>query len=352
MTNKFSLGIGLMRHDPGDFITTQKIVDTAFENKITYIETCNFYLNSKCEEIAEKALRKYSRESYTLCAKLPVKGTLESVKDPSIIFEQQLRTLNTDYFDIYLLQALDIDCFKILLDTGAIQYLLKQKQLGRIKKFGFSFHDTAEVLDKYLNLKCFDIVQIQLNYYDWYLSSGKSLYKRCREKDIPIIVMGPTKGGVLIDSLPEEAREKFRDYKKAPLDFLKGLDGIAYVLTGANSVKMLEENIEYAISKKEYEEEQFIDAINIYKKSNLIQCTGCNYCGNCPAGLDIKTYFYNYNQILLHGKEYENYDSYMHFLRNNFPMDRCLNCGQCEYRCPQHLPIRKLLHKNIFEMRL
>lgn len=348
----YNLGLGLMRHNDKDFSTTQKIVDTAIQNGITYIETCNFYLNSKCEEIAEKALRKYSRDSYILCAKLPVKGTLESVRDPSIVFEQQLKTLNTDYFDVYLLQALDIDCFKILLETGAIQYLLKQKQLGRIKRFGFSFHDTVNVLEKYLNLNCFDIVQIQLNYYDWYLSSGKELYEKCREKNIPMIIMGPTKGGVLIDDLPDNAKKKFRDYKKAPLDFLKDLGGIEYVLTGANTIKMLNENIGYANCEKEYTEDQFIDAINIYKGANLIQCTGCNYCGNCPAGLDIKKYFYNYNQILLHGKNYDGYESYMHFLRNNFPADICLNCKRCEYRCPQHLPIRKLLHENIFQLRL
>lgn len=340
-----------MRHNPKDFITTQKIIDTAFENKITYIETCNFYLNSKCEEIAARALEKYPRESYHLCAKLPAKGTLEYFKDASIIFEQQLKTLNTDYFDTYLLQALDKSCFQILLETGTIQYLLKQKAAGRIKRFGFSFHDTAPVLEQYLKLGCFDVVQIQLNYYDWYLSVGKDNYEMCRKYDIPIIVMGPTKGGTLINNLPLEARSVFSDYKAAPLDFFKRLDGIETILTGANTTEMLLENINYMKQPITYKDSQFEEAINIYKKQNFIQCTGCGYCNDCPVHINIKKYFYNYNQILL-DKNYSGFEDYMAFFKESDPLQKCINCGRCEHMCPQHLPIRELFYKNIFQMRL
>ncbi len=123
-----------------------QMVDFAIANGINYFESCYFYLNNQCEKVVANSLKRYKREDYILCAKMPVQGILEQ-KSPEQIFNEQLNNLQTDYFDIYLLQALDRNCLKILLDTKVIQFLIQKKREGKIKKLGFSFHDTPDIFE-------------------------------------------------------------------------------------------------------------------------------------------------------------------------------------------------------------
>lgn len=351
------LGIGFMRHHLDNFNTTQEIVDFAMKNKVNYFESCYFYLNGQCESIVEKSLKKYSHENYEICAKMPVVGVLENIKNPDIIFQEQLKNLNVDFFDVYLLQALDIRCLKILEETKVIPYLLKKKKEGYIKKLGFSFHGTPYHLEKILSLKCWDIVQLQLNYFDYFLSCGKELYEIAIKYKIPIYVMGANKGGLLIQQLTEEQKRILGfEWKFFPYKFLASLPGIERILIGAENLDWVQEDICYIKNKlsplTQDEWHSIEKIIEIYKQNNYIQCTGCNYCQPCPAKINISYFFKEYNNILLQGKQYCNFTEYMEYSRENFPHLTCINCGRCEKMCPQHLKIRELFRNNIFSLRI
>lgn len=355
MINK--IGIGFMRHDINNFEETQKIVDFAMSHNINYFESCYFYLNNQCENIVAKALKKYPRESYKLCAKMPVKGILEEIINPEIIFNQQLKNLNTNYFDIYLLQALDIKCLPILYQSKIIPFLLRKKKEGIIKKIGFSFHGTPDFLDKLLSIKCWDIVQLQLNYYDWYLSTGKENYEICEKYNIPIIVMGPTKGGTLINNLPKESIDILgKEYKFYPYKFLYSLPLIKGILTGAENLNQLKENYNFIFSDKNIFTKQdsikIQKAIKIYKEKNFIQCTECLYCQPCPKDINIPFLFKSYNSILSNGIKNENFEKYINYTKEKNVLRECIKCGHCEKMCPQHLPIQKYFYDKIFQMRL
>lgn len=352
-----TLGVGFMRHTPNDFNNTQQIVDSAMKSGVNYFESCYFYLNNQCEQIVQKALAKYPRDSYQLCAKMPVKGVLEQSLDPAIIFEEQLSHLQTSYFDVYLLQALDRSCIEILYKSKVIPYLLQQKKLGKIKKLGFSFHGTPEVLKNLLDLHCWDIVQLQLNYYDYFLSSGKQNYELVEQYNLPIIVMGPTKGGTLINQLPLEAKKILgTDWKFYPYKFLASLKNVSIILTGAENVVQFKENANYfqqqlqPCSKDEWLRVE--QAIKIFQDKHYIQCTGCAYCQPCPVGINIPQLFRDYNMLLKLGKNTPNFNQIMEEQRDTMPIFRCVGCGRCEHHCPQHLPIRDLFSTHLFQMRL
>src|SRR5699024_4308973 len=173
--NPSKLGLGIMRHDEKDFNNTKSIIDFAFHSGVNYFESCYFYLNNKCESILAKALADYDRNSYYLCGKMPIHGILENHTPREILFEQ-IVNCNSKYFDIYLLQALDRNAFNLIEKHNLIKFVDDMKKMGYAKLVGFSFHDTPEVLEKYLNMYDWDVVQLQLNYYDWYIGYGKELY--------------------------------------------------------------------------------------------------------------------------------------------------------------------------------
>lgn len=345
MIKKF--GLGFMRDKPED---VQKKIDYAMEVGINYFESCRFYINNRCEQLVGEALKKYNREDYILCAKMPVLGELES-RPPNEIFEDQLKNLNTGYFDYYLLQALDRNSLKILRDTKAIQYLIEQKKNGRIKSLGFSFHDTLPFLKMYLDLYDWDCVQIQLNYYDWFLGEAQKLVQELKSRDIPIFVMGASKGGTLVNNLPEKARDFL--HRENPyytcLDFLSSID-VDMVLLGGNSVNEILNTLQWSEAYVSFDDLRAI--IEEYKKTDVIGCTSCRYCETvCPRSIPLGTIFKLYNNILEKSND-KDYDEYRKIQKSKYSGFNCIGCGSCEKKCPQHLNIRELLRTKIFTLRL
>lgn len=356
------MGIGIMRHDANDFNTTQNIIDLCMKNGINYFESCYFYLNNNCEKILAKALKKYPRDSYILCGKMPVHGVLErkSIED---VFSEQLKNCNTNYFDVYLLQALDRNCFDILKKQNAIEFLNKKREQGIIKNFGFSFHDTPEILEKYISMNNWDCIQLQLNYYDWYISMGKELYSICSKYNLPIIVMGGVKGGTICENLPEEAKKILKNLNpNIPIvywayKFLTTLSNVKIILSGANNIEQIQQNIDFFNDKNnfglcKYEIEYIKKVIELYKEQNYIGCTSCGYCmSECPQRINIKDVFNLYNNILKNKDDKNSRDLYLKILKSdNSPLD-CRGCGKCSKKCPQHLDISSFMHKQIFALR-
>ena len=348
-----------MRHENN----SGELVDYAISHGVNYFEACTFYLNEQCESVVRKSLEKYPRDSYYICDKLSVLGTDFNTLDLEQFFNEQLQKCGVDYFDVYLLQALDRNCLTILENNDLIGFFNKKREEGKILNFGFSFHDTVDILDKFLEMNEWDCVQMQLNYYDWYLGSAKPIYQRLVEKKLPIIVMGPCKGGTITDRLPIKIQHDFNAafphmklYEIAH-GFLRQLSGVKVVLTGAANITQLQEVVDFYNADFRKFTNQDVAIIQTILKAycdlNTIQCTGCNYCQKvCPIHIDISKLFWYYNNIITNMNREENAKAYYDLLKGPTSFFECLHCHKCEGICPQHLPIPHLFNERLFPMRL
>ena len=238
------LGFGLLRlphidpHDPNDvdLETTKQMVDLFLQRGFQYFDTAYIYYNGMSEEYLRRALaERYPREKFQIATKLPC-GALHSGKKPKEIFQEQLTRCGVDYFDVYLLHGLDGEDAAFAEEQGCFEFLKELKNTGKARFTGFSFHDTADVLDKILTRHSeVDVVQIQLNYLDWEndLIQSSACWRVCCKHGKPIIVMEPVKGGTLA-SIPAEAEKLFHGEKPAhrAIRFAASQDGVALVLSG------------------------------------------------------------------------------------------------------------------------
>ena len=324
----------------------KEIIDTAISLGVSYIETCNFYIDHQCETLAQQALAEYPREKYELAAKFCFRGDLSQYNFEEY-FNQQLITLQTDYIDYYLFQALDRTSF---IDEQTLKpefydfynFLQQKQQEGIVKYIGFSFHDMPIYLETLLKEFKWDFCQLQLNYYDWYMGCAKQLYYLTEEYDIPVFVMGALKGGKLgacEDNDPELA------YK-----FLSLLPNIKLILNGATGIEWINQNNEFINNPKPLTKKELKIIQQIIADQNSILCTGCNYCKNqCTQNIDIAKTFQLYNKAV---KTNDTFDYLNYVKENQDSVLRCLSCHKCEQYCPQHLPIAQLMHTRIFQLRL
>lgn len=353
--NFSKLGMGFMRHDENNFGKTQELVDYAIAHGVNYFEACSFYLNRKCESIIGKALSKYPRDSFYICDKYDVLGYNLPINELEGFFNEQLRTCGVDYFDVYLLQALDRR--KVNEIDEVYKFFMRKKQEGKIKYFGFSFHDTADILEGYLQKYKWDCCQIQLNYYDWYLGEGKRLYQTLVKYDLPILVMGPYKGGTLTSRQPQYIQQYYSNEYLAHLamHFLQTLPQVKVILTGAEHLGMLQENINLIdnYSFTQQDKESCNQILEIYKQNNVVNCGGCRYCEpGCPRNIKIADCFKWYNKLLLDPNDKEAREQFTLLSKADNSFFECIGCGQCERRCPQHLNIIQAFHNQLFTARL
>ena len=202
------LGLGCMRlpkvegSEKIDRAKAQEIVDYAYAHGVNYFDTAYRYHEGDSELFIGEALQKYPRESYHLATKMPM-WMVNKPEDVAAIFEDQLKRCRTEYFDFYLCHALNASTFERMKQFGAFEYLQKQKEAGRIRHLGFSFHDSPEVLRKIVAYGPWEFTQIQLNYLDWELQDAKGQYEVLTEAGLPVIVMEPVRGGALATLCPE-----------------------------------------------------------------------------------------------------------------------------------------------------
>ncbi len=353
--NKSKLGFGLMRlpkDDNGniDLKKTSAMADRFLEKGFTYFDTAYVYQGS--EEIFKAAIgSRHPRDSYTLASKLSGWALTEELT-PEKMFEEQLRRTGLDYFDFYLLHNVNKEHKPIFDRYDAWSYCQKLKKEGKIRHFGFSFHDTPEMLDEVLTEHPeTEFVQLQINYLDWTnprVQSGR-IYEVARKHDKPIVIMEPVKGGIL-SNLQPQLTEPFKDTPASyALRFAAGLDGVLAILSGMSTMEQLEENIQLFSPLKKLSEEEMA-AINEVKsrvdKLQLIQCTSCRYCTpGCPQKIAIPDIFRMLNdEAVMDNKERPKND-YKALIADgkSGKASSCIKCGKCEKECPQHLPIRKYL---------
>lgn len=351
-------GFGCMRLPmKGDKVDTEefsKMVDTFIENGFNYFDTAHGYLGGLSETAIKECLTsRYPRDQYILTDKL-TNFFFKKEEDIRPFFESQLEACGVDYFDYYLMHAQSADNFAFFKKCHAYETALELKKEGKIRHFGISFHDRADVLEQILKeYPQIEAVQIQFNYLDYEdpAVESRKCYEVCCKYGKPVIVMEPVKGGNLV-KLPDEARAVFdKLHGGSPagyaIRFAAGFEGIRMVLSGMSSLEQMEDNISYMkdfqpLSKEEQEAVQKVT--EIFQSQNMIQCTACRYCtAGCPKHISIPDLFACMNvKKIFNDWNTDYYYNNVHTVNNGKASD-CIKCGKCEKACPQHLPIRKLL---------
>lgn len=357
------LGFGLMRlpvldktNQAGvDIEQLKKMVDIFMEKGFTYFDTAIMYNGFASQSAAKKALvDRYPRDSFTLATKLHA-GFFDSFEDRDKVFNEQLEQTGAGYFDYYLLHGVESAILPKYDKFDCWNWLLDKKAKGLVKHAGFSFHDSAELLDELLSKHPeMDFVQLQINYLDWESKWVQS--RKCYEVAVkhgnPVIVMEPVKGGTLAN-IPEEAENLFKEsdpdasVPSWAIRFAASLDNVMVVLSGMSDVTQIEENSDCILNFKpltEDEKQLCYKVGEIINNRIAIPCTGCSYCTEgCPKKIAIPQYFSLYNDNMRENiaekgwtASFANYD----VLALKFGRARdCIGCGQCEGVCPQHLPI-------------
>lgn len=323
----------------------EEIIDYAYEHGVNYFDTAYLYHKGKSESFMGKALKKYPRESYYLADKIPV-WVAESAKDVSRIFNEQFERCDVDYFDFYLCHALDRKNYERLLEFKTLDFLFEKKKEGKIKHLGFSFHDTPEVLEKILKAHPWEFCQLQLNYFDWDYQNAKAQYELCVEHGLQVIVMEPVRGGALAD-LGENANTYLkrvnpdRSIASWAIRFAMQKENVLTVLSGMTTLEQVKDNVstvDKEVTFNNEEKEALKRALEEYKKSKLIPCTGCNYCDGCPCGIDIKNMFKIYNSDAFTNSKNRFKKEYLK-LDENKRAGKCIKCGKCVRACPQGIDI-------------
>lgn len=335
-----------------DYKEAQKLVDFAIENGINYFDTAYMYHAGKSEKFIGTALSKYPRESYYLVDKLPI-WMCKKCADMEKIFSNQLKRTGTAYFDNYLLHSLDKNNFEKCEKFGAYDFLVEKQKQGLIKNIGFSFHGTIDDLKQIVSAHHWDFAQIQLNYLDWKNQDAKTQYEILTEAAIPVIVMEPVRGGKLAD-IPKDAEKLFKNINSDAsaaswaIKFVANFPNVVTILSGMNSIEQLQDNINTLTDFKPLTDSELqacFNAASIMNKKDVIPCTGCDYCADCPKGVKISTVFACYNEYKNGDiSEEESKKKYSEILAEN-NADVCIKCGKCASHCPQSIKIPEKLEE-------
>ncbi|MBR0462656.1 MAG: aldo/keto reductase [Erysipelotrichaceae bacterium] len=350
------LGFGCMRLplNPDKSIDTaefQKMVDYAIGHGINYFDTAQPYHDGNSQIELGKALKKYPRNSYYIATKYPG-HQIRSSYDPAEVFENQLKAMEVDYFDFYLLHNVYENSIGVYEDPkwGIIDYFIEQKHKGRIRHLGFSTHARPATIDGFLDRYGdeLEFCQIQLNYLDWSLQDAKEKYEILTTRGIPVWVMEPVRGGKLA-SFAEGITKKLRGYRpdeSTPawaFRYLQRLDNVHMILSGMSNIEQMKDNVKTFEELKPLNEEEtgYIYEVAESLKSS-VPCTGCSYCmEGCPMGLEIPHFISTYNDLKV--TPTVNVSMWIEFLEEGKKPWDCIGCGQCSSICPQGIAVPEVL---------
>ena len=360
------LGYGCMRFTKKgtaiDYEKAEKEVLHAIENGVNYFDTAYIYPGS--EECLGRILDENKcRDKVMIATKLP-QYLMRNSKAIDKTFNEELTRLRTDYIDYYLMHMFtDYAEWENLKKLGIEDWIKEHKANGSVRNIGFSYHGDTKMFLEILNAYDWDFCQIQYNYLDEFSQAGRDGLKAAAEKGIPVIIMEPLRGGKLVN-LPEKAKDilKASDRKFTPaelgLRWLWNQPEVTCVLSGMNSIEMVDENIRVASSANanDFTDKDFemVEEIKkIIKSREKVGCTACRYCMPCPKGVDIPGNFYYYNLMYIDKKSAARFEFAQNMGMRKEPgfASQCVNCGKCEQHCPQHLPIREKLKEADKELR-
>lgn len=349
-TSDKKLGFGTMRlplldvtkETSIDIEQACKMVDHFISEGFTYFDTAWMYHAFESENAVKKILvDRYPREAYTLATKFHV-GFVKSSEEKETVFNTQLQKTGAGYFDYYLIHDIETDNYDKYMEYDAFNWALEKKEKGLIKHLGFSFHSDAVLLDRVLTEHPeMEFVQLQLNYLDWESEKIQSRlnYEVALKHNVPVIVMEPVKGGMLVN-VPDSVNDMFKAKEPSlsipswAIRFVASLDNVKMVLSGMSNMEQMIDNTSYMKDFKPLTEEEMElckTAGRIISGDVKIPCTGCSYCTEgCPINIAIPKLFALYN------KDGNDYDK---AVSDGGRASDCIECGQCEGICPQHLKV-------------
>ncbi len=355
-----ALGMGCMRlpvidgdDARPDEAATAEMVAYAMANGINYYDTAWGYHGGNSETALGKALESYPREKFYLSDKFPGYD-LANMSKVEEIFEAQLKKCGVDYFDFYLFHnvcEMNIDAY---LDPkyGILDYLLKQKENGRIRHLGFSTHGALPVMERFLSAygAQMEFCQIQLNYIDWDFQGAREKVALLERYGLPVWVMEPVRGGRLARLSEKEAAplKSLRPEERVPawaFRFLQSIPGVTVTLSGMSNMEQLKANITTFETEKPLTQAEMETLLGGAKKmtSAALPCTACRYCvSHCPQGLDIPHLLSLYNEHAFTGGGFIAPMALMAVSKEKWP-SACIGCRSCEAVCPQQLKISEAM---------
>ncbi len=361
-----ALGYGCMRFTKKggnvDLEKAEREVLAAIEAGVNYLDTAYVYAGNEVA-VGEILARTNTRDKVYLATKLP-HYLIKSIDGVEKMFREELRRLQTDHIDYYLMHMLtDIPTWERLKKLGMEQWIEGKLASGEIRNIGFSYHGNTEMFQKLVDAYDWDFCQIQYNYMDEHSQAGVEGLRYANKKGLPVIIMEPLRGGRLVNLLPESAKELFErdEEKRTPaelaLKWLYDQPEVTCVLSGMNSLEMVEQNVKTACESPvgclTESDRRLIEQVKeeIAKKVK-VGCTGCGYCMPCPRGVDIPGTFRCYNAMYSEGKQggRKEYLQCTAFRKDTSSASQCISCGKCETHCPQQIPIRKELKQAAKEL--
>lgn len=373
------LGYGCMRwpmtkDENGKDIVDQErvneLVDYAIEHGVNYFDTAPVYLQGQSEKATGIALKRHPRDNFFIATKLS-NFSNSSFENSKKMYEQSFKEMQVDYIDYYLLHSIGgggIPSFRQrFVDNGIIDFLVKEREAGRIRNLGWSYHGDKETFLYVLDMDVkWDFVQIQMNYADWKTNDAEFLYRELEKRNIPVVIMEPLLGGRLAklsDHLVGRLKQRRPDLSVASWAFrfaghfprvLTSLSGMTYKEHLIDNLKTYSP-IEYLTD----EELEFLEeTAQLMLKYPTIPCNDCKYCMPCPYGIDIPAVLLHYNKCVNEGnvpKDRQDpryrearqaflvgYDRSVPKLRQ---ASHCIGCNQCMQHCPQRINIPRQLHR-------
>ena len=358
--NKISvLGYGCMRFSQKsgrtDLEKAEAEIMTAYEAGVNYYDTAYIYPGS--EETLGKILEKNAiRDKVNIATKLP-QYMIKSRENAEKYFQEELKRLKTDHVDYYLMHMLtDVKSWDRLKDLGIADWIQEKKKSGEIRQIGFSYHGNSDMFCQLIDIYDWDFCMIQYNYLDENSQAGKVGLHYAASKGIPVMIMEPLRGGRLVNNLPEKAKKLFENYeiKRTPAEWafrwLWNQPEVTCVLSGMNSIEMVQENVKNASTAEpgeftEKEQKLLKDVVQVINEKMKVGCTGCGYCMPCPKKVDIPGTFSAYNKRYTDGKytALKEYIMCTVLRKDSTSASNCVDCGKCEKHCPQNIQIRKEL---------
>lgn len=355
-----ALGLGAMRLPAsGDNQSeineaeTEKMVAYAMEHGINYYDTAWGYHDGNSETVIGKVLQKYPRDSYYLATKFPGYD-LSNMDKAEEIFTRQLQKCGVDYFDFYLFHnvcEMNIDAY-LNPEYGVFDYLMKQKENGRIRHLGFSAHGSCEIIQRFLDAygAHMEFAQIQLNWIDWTFQNAREKVDLLNRHQIPVWVMEPLRGGKLA-SVSEDDAQKLRslrpdeDTPAWAFRFLQGINGVTMILSGMSDMQQLQNNIRTFEAERKLNQTELDTLLQIADGMirHILPCTACRYCtAHCPKGLDIPKLLELYNEHCFTGGGFIAPMALMAVPQEKHP-SACIGCRSCEAVCPQQIKISEAM---------
>ena len=353
------LGYGCMRFTKKgnsiDIDKAEKEIMAAYKAGVNYYDTAYIYPGSEAA-LGEILERNGIRDKVNIATKLP-QYLIRNAKAIEKYFSEELTRLKTDYVDYYLMHHLtDVEMWEKLKAVGIIDWIKEKKESGKIRNIGFSYHGNTDNFITILNDFDWDFCQVQYNYLDEVTQAGVSGVKAAAEKGIPVVIMEPLRGGKLVNMLPEKAKKLFKEdsHGWTPAEWafrwLYNQPEITVVLSGMNSIEMVEENVKTASDMKagtltDKDFRLLEEVKKAIKEKEKVGCTGCRYCMPCPKGVDIPGTFACYNTMYTENKSAGRFQFAQTVGLTKEPAfaTQCVGCGKCEQHCPQNIPIREKL---------